>query len=149
MSHRLRHSLPQLIVALVLASALIAGGIGIAKGLPGHRSPKPAAVLRWANEGTSDLLTLDPARGMDLNGRQAAQIIFGGLVRFGPNFQVLPDTASRRTVSADRLTYTFYLRPGVRFADGTPLTAADVAFSLNRILSPAFNQHSGAFLLQA
>ena len=33
--------------------------------------------------------------------------------------------------SADRLTYTFLLRPEARFHDGTPLTAADVAFSLN------------------
>src|SRR5436305_14244271 len=112
MPQTLRHYLPQIIVALVLAGALVAGGIGVAKGRAGQSSPKPAAVLRWANEGTSDLLSLDPARGMDLNARQAAQIIFGGLVRFGPNFEVLPDTASRHTVSADRLTYTFYLRPG-------------------------------------
>lgn len=144
--------LPQMVVALVLVCALAAIGVGVAVGFGGfarHASQTPTpVVLRWANENVSDLASLDPATGVDLNSRQAAQIIFGGLVRFGPGFHVLPDAASSWKVTDGGRTYTFYLRPDVRFGDGSLLTASDVAFSLNRTLSPDFANHSSAFLLQ-
>lgn len=104
-------------------------------------------MLHWANEGISDIYTLDPARGPDYNGIVAGQLVFGGLVRFGPGFRILPDAAAHWTVGDGGRTYTFFLRPGVRFGDGTPLTAADVAFSLNRVLSPAHGGTSNADLL--
>jgi peptide/nickel transport system substrate-binding protein/oligopeptide transport system substrate-binding protein len=49
---------------------------------------------------------------------------------------VVPGLASTWTVSRDGLTYAFHLRPGVRFHDGTPVTAADVVFTFRRLLSP-------------
>jgi ABC-type transport system substrate-binding protein len=103
---------------------------------------KSRPVLRWANEGISDLFTLDPARGPDFNARQAMQPIYGGLVRFGVGFQIQPDIAARWVVSPDKRTYTFYLRPNVRFADGHQLTAGDVTYSLNRALQPKFAANS-------
>ncbi|MBV9615446.1 MAG: peptide ABC transporter substrate-binding protein, partial [Ktedonobacteraceae bacterium] len=45
--------------------------------------------------------------------------------------------AQSHQVSSDGLTYTFTLRSGLKFSDGTPLTANDVAYSLNRVLLPA------------
>jgi ABC-type oligopeptide transport system substrate-binding subunit len=144
----MRRYLPHTLVALMLLLALTAGGVGVAMGVARHSSPPTVSVLHYSNEGTSQLSSLDPAAGFDLNTRQAAQIIYGGLTRFGPNFQVLPDTAIRWTISDTGRTYTFQLRPGVRFADGTALTAADVAYSLNRTLSPRFASHSGAFILK-
>src|SRR5216683_576049 len=45
--------------------------------------------------------------------------------------------ASPYQVSSDGLTYTFTLKSGLKFNDGTPLTADDVAYSLNRVLLPA------------
>ena len=39
--------------------------------------------------------------------------------QLGAGFRILPDTAARWQVSADGRTYTFFLRPDVRFADGT------------------------------
>jgi peptide/nickel transport system substrate-binding protein len=54
----------------------------------------------------------------------------------------VPDLAESWTVSPDRLTYTFKLKPGLTFASGNPITADDVAFSFERAvklnLSPAF-----------
>ena len=144
----LRRFMPHFVLVFALLIALTAGGVGLAMTLGGHSQAKrPPVVLHWANEGVSDLLTLDPAIGFDLNSRQAAQLIYGGLVRFGPSYQILPDLAVRWSISDGGRTYTFYLRPHTRFGDGSEATAADVAFSFNRTLSPQFAQHSGAFLL--
>jgi oligopeptide transport system substrate-binding protein len=51
--------------------------------------------------------------------------------------QPLPGAAERWDVSPDGLTYTFHLRRDGRWSDGTPVTAADFAFSFQRILTPA------------
>jgi len=143
-----RRYLPHALVGLMLLLALTAGGVGAAMGVARHTAAPAATVLHYANEGTSQLSSLDPATGFDLNTRQAAQIIYGGLTRFGPNFQVLPDTAQTWTITDHGRSYTFHLRPDVRFADGTVLTAGDVAYSLNRTLSPRFANQSGAFILK-
>ncbi|WP_424940791.1 ABC transporter substrate-binding protein [Aliiroseovarius sp. S253] len=58
--------------------------------------------------------------------------IFEGLTRFGPDGAVLPALASDWSVSEDGLTYTFTLREGVSFHDGTTMDADDVVFSLDR-----------------
>src|SRR5262249_10298148 len=50
--------------------------------------------------------------------------------------QVKGDLAESWTVSPDKLTYTFKLRPNVQFHNGTPLTAADVKASYERIVHP-------------
>ncbi|HXF83695.1 MAG TPA: ABC transporter substrate-binding protein, partial [bacterium] len=50
--------------------------------------------------------------------------------------EIRPKLATRWQISPDGLTYTFTLRPGVRFHDGTPVNAAAVKFSLERLLDP-------------
>jgi len=52
--------------------------------------------------------------------------IFSKLVARADDGTVLPGVAERWTEAADRRSYTFYIRPGIRFHDGTPLTAEDV-----------------------
>ncbi|MDG3041816.1 ABC transporter substrate-binding protein [Roseicyclus marinus] len=58
--------------------------------------------------------------------------VFEGLTRFGPDGAVIPGLAESWTVTEDGTTYTFALRPGVTFHDGTAMTAEDVVFSLDR-----------------
>lgn len=58
--------------------------------------------------------------------------VFEGLTRFGPDGSVNPGLASRWEISEDGLEYTFALRVGVKFHDGTDLDASDVVFSLDR-----------------
>lgn len=58
--------------------------------------------------------------------------IFEGLTRFGPDGSVNPGLAAAWEISADGTVYTFTLRPGVTFHDGTTFTADDVVFSLDR-----------------
>ena len=58
--------------------------------------------------------------------------VFEGLTRFGPDGSVNPGLAESWIISNDGLTYTFKLRTGVKFHDGSDMTAEDVVFSLNR-----------------
>ncbi|MDP2954144.1 MAG: ABC transporter substrate-binding protein, partial [Chloroflexota bacterium] len=60
------------------------------------------------------------------------------LVQFDPKEpeKVVPDLAERWEISPDGKVYTFYLRKGVRFHDGTPVTAKDVSFTFNNIVFP-------------
>jgi peptide/nickel transport system substrate-binding protein len=55
------------------------------------------------------------------------------LVQLAPNGTIVPVLATGYTVSADRKTYTFTIRQGVKFSNGDPLTPADVVFSINRV----------------
>lgn len=61
------------------------------------------------------------------------QNIFSKLVALAEDGNVLPDAAERWDRSADRRTYTFHLRGGIRFSDGHPLTAEDVRATFARI----------------
>ncbi|RRN64421.1 ABC transporter substrate-binding protein [Caulobacter sp. 602-1] len=63
--------------------------------------------------------------------------VFEGLVRLDAQGTVKPLLATWWEVSPDGLTYTFHLRDGVRFQDGTPFDATIVKFSLERALGPA------------
>nr|WP_083947507.1 ABC transporter substrate-binding protein [Phaeovulum vinaykumarii] len=58
--------------------------------------------------------------------------LFEGLTRFGPDGAILPGLAASWEVSADARIWTFHLREGVTFHDGTTFDAADVKFSLDR-----------------
>ena len=61
--------------------------------------------------------------------------LFEGLTRIGEDGRVAPALAATWTVSDDGMHYRFHLRQGVRFHDGTPFSAADVRFSLDRARS--------------
>ena len=63
---------------------------------------------------------------------------YSTLLKFdAPNYpQIVGDLAESWTVSADRLTYTFKLRPNILFHDGSKLTSADVKASYERIVHP-------------
>lgn len=65
-----------------------------------------------------------------------AEQIYQGLTRIRPDLSVEPCLAESWDISEDGLTYTFHLRPGVNFHDGTPLKASDVVFTLERLRAP-------------
>jgi peptide/nickel transport system substrate-binding protein len=61
--------------------------------------------------------------------------VFEGLTRFAPDGSVTPALAKSWDISADGLTYTFHLNAGVKFHDGSDLTADDVKFSFDRAVA--------------
>jgi peptide/nickel transport system substrate-binding protein/oligopeptide transport system substrate-binding protein len=86
---------------------------------------------------TYDPRSLDPALSTDVPTGRAVGYLFDGLTRFDPNAKVEPGLAEKWDVTPDGLTYTFHLRRGVKFHDGTPFTAKNVVASWQRVLDPA------------
>lgn len=77
---------------------------------------------------------LDPRRATDQASARVFQLVFNGLLTKDRHGNLIPDLAERWEISADGLTYDFFLRPGVHFHDGRPLRAADAAWTLNSML---------------
>ena len=80
-----------------------------------------------------DSVRLDPGHETDGESFKVMDNIYENLVSFADTTtEIVPELASRWEISPDGLTYTFHLRQGVKFHDGTPLNAAAVVFSLDR-----------------
>lgn len=83
-----------------------------------------------------DPRSLDPALSTDVPTGRAVSYLFDGLTGFTPDAHLRPALAERWDVSPDGKVYTFHLRPGVRFSNGTPLRASQVLHSFERVLDP-------------
>jgi peptide/nickel transport system substrate-binding protein/oligopeptide transport system substrate-binding protein len=83
-----------------------------------------------------DPRSLDPALSTDVPTGRAVGYLFDGLTRFTPDGRVIPALATSWETSPDGLTYTFHLRRGVTFTDGTPFVARQVLSSWQRVLDP-------------
>ncbi|HUY77572.1 MAG TPA: ABC transporter substrate-binding protein [Ktedonobacterales bacterium] len=82
---------------------------------------------------------LDPATLTDLKDIGTTSMIYTNLVTFkgsGNNLNVVGDAATRWEVDNTGTSYTFHLRPNLRFSDGTQITASDFAYSMQRALNP-------------
>jgi peptide/nickel transport system substrate-binding protein len=78
---------------------------------------------------------IDPTRAFDYASSVLAVNLYDTLVNPKPGGGVAPSLAQSWTMSEDGRTYTFKLRPGVKFHSGGELTAEDVAFTLQRALA--------------
>ena len=116
---------------LFLAFVLIFGtGTIYARGKSAGTT-KGGGVLVFARSG--DSVSLDPARETDGESFYATHQVFDTLVEFKTGTtEVVPALATSWEVSDDSLSYTFNLRKGVKFHDGTPLNAEAVVFSMER-----------------
>lgn len=122
--------------ALLRSSALGLGALSLAAcGASTSKAsgrPRKGGTLTVAR--SADIITFDPivmSDNMSLWG--AYDTVYRGPLRVndaGTGYE--PELAESWNLSPDGRTYTFHLRPGLRFADGSPLKASDVVFSLNR-----------------
>ncbi|TCR90165.1 ABC transporter substrate-binding protein [Rhizobium sp. BK376] len=91
-----------------------------------------------------DIISMDPAEAYELSAAEVTGNSYSLLVRLNiaDTSKIEGDLAQSWTVSDDHLTYTFKLKPGLKFASGNPITADDVAYSFERVVkldkSPAF-----------
>lgn len=83
-----------------------------------------------------DPSTLDPHLVADVPTESMIRNIYSNLVRFNAHMEIVPDLAIHWSISDDGCTWTFTLRDGVTFHDGTPLDAQAVKLSFQRLLDP-------------
>lgn len=81
--------------------------------------------------------TVDPVLNNAVDGSNVISNIFEGLLRVGADDSPEPGCAERWDVSDDGLTYTFHLRPGLKWSDGSPLVADDFVYGFSRVVDPA------------
>ena len=86
--------------------------------------------------GPSDPPSLDPVHITDTVSHAVASELFDGLVAFDHALKIRPAIAGRWVISKDGRTYTFKLRPDVKFHNGRTVTAEDFRFSFEHLLNP-------------
>src|ERR1700693_2387733 len=79
---------------------------------------------------SADVAELDPTRAANQIGRIYSQMVLYTLFALDQSLSPKPMMVDKEVISPDRLTYTFSLRPGLRFHDGSEVTARDVTASL-------------------
>jgi len=125
-------------VRLVLTAVLVLSACQVPP-VPGVSTPTPTpagtveagGTLRVAL--TADATTLDPWNASDTNTTLVTRQIFETLVDYDPvGFKIVPRLAETWSVSPDGRSWTFALRRGVKFHDGTALDAAAVVLNFDR-----------------
>src|SRR5688500_5481728 len=127
----------KLFTAVLLAFMASSGVlVAVPTGLQAAETPRRGGVL-LAVIG-ADPPSLDPHQESTFANIQLVAPLYSTLIQIDPyNFpKIIGDAANEWKVAPDGLTYTFKIRQGIRFHDGSPLTAADVKATYEKIVSP-------------
>src|ERR1700759_4513709 len=117
-------------------------GEGGSKSVNAACEKEPVAGGQLVYSRQLETVTLNPREIKNGNGDIFAdEMLYNGIVRNDPNgsAKVVPGLAESWEVSNDGLTYTFHLRPGLKFSDGSPISAEDVAWNLEQFADPKVN----------
>lgn len=120
----------------VCTAALGAVAFGAALASPALAQSADECVKVLGYEWSGERQSMDPA---DMHSGDDAYHIFAvynRLVDIDDNFNVTPELATEWSISEDGKTWTFKLREGVKFHDGSNFTAADVVYTFKRLLDP-------------
>jgi len=126
MSPSFRRRVPRLLAAVALAASLV---------LPASAGAARAAdklVLRVGT--TQDLDAMNPFNTALLVGYEVFTLNYDMLVGFGENLEPIPGFAASWTQSTDGLTWTFKIRPGMKWSDGRPATSEDARWTLQFVV---------------
>ena len=118
---------------LIVASCWLAACGGAGPSSEGETAERDSVRVYLASEPASMSLI----GKTDANSEALAVQITDSLVQYDESLALRPRVAESWELSEDRLTLTFRLRPGVRWHDGTPVTADDVLFSVEKVRDPA------------
>ena len=122
--------------SIALASVLALSGCGGGGGAP--RGSTDSVVLAES----AKISTLDPILAYQDTDLRAVALLGARLFSFDSAGKVGPGLAQSGTAAADQLSWTFTLRPNLKFSDGSPLTATDVVASLERDRTDPTNAYS-------
>jgi peptide/nickel transport system substrate-binding protein len=117
---------PALAVSLALAASA---------GSPAGGAPVNGGQLRVGAVASAD--TVLPIFAHTQGAVNDISFMYDTLVNVDPAFNIVPWLASSWDISKDGLTYTFHLRKGIKWSDGTPLTADDQVFEYELTMNPA------------
>jgi peptide/nickel transport system substrate-binding protein len=135
MIHHMRASAIALLTALAVPAAWA-------------ETPPDTLVQAWAID---DVITLDPAEVFEFTASEVLGNSYQGLVTYDVEdvTDIQGEIAESWEVSEDGRTFTFTIRPGLQFASGNPITAADPVYSLQRAVKlnsrpPSSSRSSGS-----
>ncbi len=117
-----------------LAGAAAAFGSMVPVPLHAQSIPRKGGTLIWGHSETTQSLDVHTAGAAA--SLRVLQNLHCSLVTIDKTFNIIPSLAAWFELSPDLLTYTFHLRPGVKFHNGKPMAAADVVYSFNRVRDP-------------
>ena len=123
------------IKTVLLASALAFASPALAAGTAPNGAPladDQTFTYRVLDEHSS----VDPQIVEDVSGSEIVRDLFEGLYNQDADGNLVPGVALSHTVSDDKLTYTFTLRPEAKWSDGTPVTAGDFVYAWRRLADP-------------
>ena len=135
-------------MALVLAAVLASGMVLTACGGSGNGAKETtgnqASTTTTTTTGGLDLAvqigpdpeTVDPALNTAIDASNVILHAFETLLTFDENNDIVPGQAESFDVSDDGLTYTFHLRDGLKWSDGSDFTAEDFVYSWKRLADP-------------
>ncbi|MGC4889722.1 ABC transporter substrate-binding protein [Micromonospora sp. DT227] len=135
-----RNKLGVIGAALTLAAGVLSGcsgGEAVDVGDGGGSAGGAGGVLNAAIGGEPD--QLDPHKTSAYYSFQVLENVYDTLVEPDADLKMVPSLATKWTTSADQLTWTFTLRDGAKFSDGSPLTSEDVVYSYERIIKQKLN----------
>ena len=121
-------------MSAILCTAL-AAGMALAAGT-GMTAFAEEKVLRYAMAGEPE--TIDPGQNDYLMSSLVLANLYTGLMRVDETGELAPGCAESYDLSEDGLEYTFHLREGLKWSDGSDLTAADFEYAWKRALDPEF-----------
>ena len=100
----------------------------------GATTPREGGTLRFAV--AEPVASLDPAIAYDEISFYPVHALFDTLVDYAPeSLELVPRLAARWDISPDGRIYTFTLKSGIAFSDGTPITPDDMRYGLERVLA--------------
>jgi peptide/nickel transport system substrate-binding protein len=130
---------------LSLAAIAVPGTASIVSAQDATPEPVAGGTLRMGMQ--ADPTAFDPQKTSATAIWRVVEHVYDTITRIKPDLTVEPSLAESWDISEDGTVYTFHLRQGVTFHDGTPFTADDVAFTYARLLAPETASTSTASLL--
>jgi peptide/nickel transport system substrate-binding protein len=126
------------VLVTVVTLAILIGSLvaAVPAAVQAAETPRRGGVLLAAI--AADAPSLDPHQEQTFATIELVAPLYSTLVQIDPYSypKIIGDAATEWKISPDGLTYTFKLRPGIRFHDGSPLTAADVKATYDKIVFP-------------
>ena len=128
-------------VQRVIAAGLMCAAAAFAPVAAQAETPADTLIQAWAID---DIITLDPAEVFEFSASEILGNAYQGLVGYNVEdvSEIFGVVAEKWEISEDGKTFTFTIRPDMKFASGNPITADDAVYTLQRVIKQVTGLHS-------